>query len=299
MIWWAGFIAGLIFLTWLDYYLEKNRKVDMKLITIRVAVWIGLALCFNVFILIEKGHTKALEFLTGYIVEYSLSVDNLFVFIMLFHYFGATGHQELKALQWGIYGAMAMRLVFILFGITLMHYFHPIIYLFGAILLYTAYKMFTAKIESKDPSTLPLVKLAKKIFLMSPNYDGDRFFTRVNGKLLATPMVLLVIAVESSDVMFAIDSIPAILAITTDPFIVFTSNIFAILGLRALFFLLAGLMKIFRFLKTGVAFILAFVGLKMMLSDILHIPVSVSLGVILTVLICSILISVVMKDNNH
>jgi tellurite resistance protein TerC len=159
--------------------------------------------------------------------------------------------------------------------------------------------MFTAKIESKDPSTLPLVKLAKKIFLMSPNYDGDRFFTRVNGKLLATPMVLLVIAVESSDVMFAIDSIPAILAITTDPFIVFTSNIFAILGLRALFFLLAGLMKIFRFLKTGVAFILAFVGLKMMLSDILHIPVSVSLGVILTVLICSILISVVMKDNNH
>lgn len=292
---WIGLIGGLILLTYIDYRLEKGRQLTTKMVTMRVIAWVGLAIAFNIFVLIDLGKTKALEFLTGYIVEYSLSVDNLFVFIMLFEYFKANSEQELKALQWGIYGAMIMRLVFILFGVTLIHLFHPIIYVFGAILLYTAYKMQFANVSETDPKNLPLVKLAKKVFPVTDEYHGTKFFIRKNGGLWATPMVVLVVAIESSDVMFAIDSIPAILAITTDTFIVFSSNIFAILGLRALFFLLARLMVLFKYLKTGVAAILAFVGIKMLTSDLFHIPVAASLGVIVSVLTISILASALNK----
>ncbi len=295
---WAGLILGLIVLTWADYRLEKGRTLTTRLITLRVLAWITLALGFNAFVLLEYGQQKALEFLTGYIVEYSLSVDNLFVFIMLFEYFSADPKQELKALQWGIYGAMVMRLGFILFGVTLIHVFHPVIYVFGALLLYTAYKMQFSRHSARPPDQLPLVKLFKKVFPVTDDYHGDNFFTRIEGKLFATPMVALVIAVESSDVMFAIDSIPAILAITTDPFIVFSSNIFAILGLRALFFLLARMMKYFKYLKTGVAVILAFVGLKMLVSGLFHISTPVSLGVISSVLALSIVVSVLDKRGN-
>jgi len=299
MIFWIGLIAGLIVLTWADYRLEKGRELTMKLIVLRVIFWIGLALGFNVFIWVDMGHIKGLEFLTGYLVEYSLSVDNLFVFIMLFQYFGASPKQELVALQWGIYGAMAMRLVFILFGVTMMQIFHPIIYIFGAILLWTAYKMQFTQMGESDPKNLPLVKLLKKYFPLTDQYYGSKFFIILNNKIWATPMVALVVAVESSDVMFAIDSIPAILAITTDSFIVFSSNIFAILGLRALFFLLAKLVVLFKYLKTGVAVILAFVGIKMLVSDLLHIHVGVSLGVIIGVLTVSILASVIERKRGH
>ncbi len=292
MLFWVGLIVGLIVLTWADYTFEKRRELSTKLITFRVLFWIGLALGFNVFVWLEFGHIKALEFLTGYLVEYSLSVDNLFVFIMLFAYFKANTRQELVALQWGIYGAMIMRLLFIFFGITLIHHFHLVIYLFGVILLWTAYKMQFTRDKDRDPRNLPLVKLARKLFPVTGTYHGTSFFIRRDGRLWATPMVVLVVAVESSDVMFAIDSIPAILAITTDPFIVFSSNIFAILGLRALFFLLARLVILFKFLKTGVAIILAFVGIKMLLSDVLHIPVGLSLGVIVGIIAGSIVISI-------
>jgi tellurite resistance protein TerC len=295
---WIGLIGGLILLTFVDYYIEKGRELTTKMVSLRVIAWVGLAIAFNIFIFFDMGKTKALEFLTGYIVEYSLSVDNLFVFIMLFEYFKADGKQELKALQWGIYGAMIMRLIFILFGVTLIHLFHPVIYFFGIILLYTAYKMQFANVSETDPKNLPLVKLAKKAFPITDEYHGTKFFIRRNGGLWATPMVVLVLAVESSDVMFAVDSIPAVLAITTDTFIVFSSNIFAILGLRALFFLLARLMVLFRFLKTGVAFILAFVGIKMLLSDLFHIPVGISLGVIVSVLTISIVLSKVFEKKD-
>lgn len=296
MVLWGGLIIGLILLTWADYALEKGRELTTRLIIIRVAAWIMLALGFNVFVLLEYGQAKALEFLTGYIVEYSLSVDNLFVFIMLFQYFSADSRQELKALQWGIYGAMVMRLAFIMLGVTLIKMFHPVIYIFGALLLYTAYKMQFSRHSARKPDDLPLVKAFRRIYPVTDEYHGDRFFVRIKGKTWATPMVALVIAVESSDVMFAIDSIPAILAITTDPFIVYSSNIFAILGLRALFFLLARMIKYFRFLKTGVAAILAFVGVKMLLSGLAHIPTTVSLGVISSILALSIILSVSVKE---
>jgi len=297
MLFWIGLIGGLIILTWADYRLEKGRELSLKLIVMRVIFWIGLAIGFNVFVWIDLGSTKGLEFLTGYLVEYSLSVDNLFVFIMLFQYFGANPRQELTALQWGIYGAMVMRLTFILFGVTLIHIFHPIIYIFGAILLWTAYKMQFSQIGESDPKNLPLIKLLKRCFPITDQYHGSKFFLIIDNKIWATPLIALVLAVESSDIMFAIDSIPAILAITTDTFIVFSSNIFAILGLRALFFLLAKLVRLFRYLKTGVAVILAFVGIKMLLSDLIHIHVAVSLGVIICVLSGSICLSVLMKNN--
>jgi tellurite resistance protein TerC len=217
---------------------------------------------------------------------------------MLFRYFGVTEHQELKALQWGIYGAMLLRLVFILFGITLIHLFHPVIYAFGALLLWTSYKMLKSKDVAADPGKMVLLRILPKFFQMQKEYHGDRFFVKKAGRLWATPMIALVIAVESSDVMFAIDSIPAILAITTDPFIVFSSNIFAVLGLRSLFFLLSKLLKLFHHLKYGVALILAFVGVKMMLSDVLHIPIAVSLGTIAIILSVTILSSILARNKN-
>ena len=298
MVVWAGFIAGVVLLTWLDYRFEHKRTLTTKLITLRVLFWVSLALVFNVFILLKFGKVKALEFFTGYIIEESLSVDNLFVFIMLFEYFSADSRQQLKALQWGIYGAMVMRLAFILFGITLINLFHPVIYIFGVILLWSAWKMQFMRRSSAQPKELGMVKAFKKFVPMTDEYQGDRFFVRIGGRLWATPMVALVIAIESSDVMFAIDSIPAILAITTDSFIVFTSNILAILGLRSLFFLLARLMKLFRYLKSGVALILAFVGVKMILLDIIHIPILASLGFIASCLTGAVVFSLIVREND-
>jgi tellurite resistance protein TerC len=222
-------------------------------------------------------------------------VDNLFVFVMLFAFFKADGKQELKALQWGIYGAMVLRLLFILAGVGLISTFHWVIYLFGALLLWTAWKMQFSGDAETDPNNMWLVRTAKKLFPVTDQYHGTRFFVRLDGKRWATPLLILVVAVESSDVMFAVDSIPAILSITTDPFIVFSSNIFAILGLRALFFLLARMMQAFRYLKTGVTVILAFVGVKMLLAAFVHIPVSVSLGVIAAVMAAAVVASLLAK----
>lgn len=301
-LFWTVLISILVVLTLGDALLDRNREPTTKLVLWRLAAWISLALAFNALIWLgpiyapELRHTKALEFLTGYIVEYSLSVDNLFVFVMLFAFFKADGKQELKALQWGIYGAMVLRLVFILAGVTLIHLFHPVIYFFGALLLWTSYKMLFSDSEEGDPQQMWLVRLARKLFPITKEYHGSRFFVRINGGLWATPMVLLVVAIESSDVMFAVDSIPAILSITQDPFIVFSSNIFAILGLRALFFLLARMMKLFRYLKAGVAAILAFVGIKMLLADLWHIPVAISLGVIAATMTIAVTASILNKE---
>lgn len=291
MLMWAAFFLGLILFTWADYYIEKRHAITTRLIVARVIFWIFLAVAFNVFVYFKYGHVKALNFLTGYIVEYTLSIDNLFVFIMLFEYFKVNTRQEMKALQWGIYGAIVFRLIFIVFGVTLINLFHPVIYVFGAILLFTAYKMQFSKRTHKDPNNLPLVKLIQKIIPVSGEYHEDHFFIKRSGKIVATPLLILVIAVESTDIMFAVDSIPAILAITRDPFIVFTSNIFAILGLRSLFFLLDKIIGLFRYLKTGVAVILAFVGLKMLFSDLIHIPSWISLSIIVLTLAGSIMAS--------
>jgi tellurite resistance protein TerC len=261
----------------------------------RVFFWISLALLFNGGVWYFLGQQKALEFFTGYLVEYSLSVDNLFVFIMIFTYFGVTDRQQHKALNWGIMGAIVFRMIFVLFGVALIQHFHPIIYVFGALLLYSAYRMLVHKDKKVNPDKIALVKLCKRMFPVSDDYVEDRFFHKTAVGLVATPLLIVVLVVESSDIMFAIDSIPAILAITQDPFIVITSNIFAILGLRSLYFVLAGIMGIFRFLKHGVALILAFVGVKMLLMDIAHIPTTYSLLVIVVILMSSIILSRLFK----
>ncbi|MBU1880628.1 TerC/Alx family metal homeostasis membrane protein, partial [bacterium] len=229
------------------------------------------------------------------LIEKSLSVDNLFVFIMIFSYFGVGEKQQHSALNWGIMGAIVFRTIFVLFGVALIHHFHAIIYFFGALLLWSAYKMAFQQDKAIDPDKIPLVRWFRKLMPVTDQYVGTKFFTRVGGKLAATPLFIVVLVIESSDIMFAIDSIPAILAITQDPFIVITSNIFAILGLRSLYFVLAGVMGLFRFLKQGVAVILGFVGIKMLLMDIYPLPTLVSLGIIVSILLASIVCSVIWK----
>jgi tellurite resistance protein TerC len=261
----------------------------------RVLIWVSSALFFNLGILYFEGHQKALEFFTGYLIEYSLSVDNLFVFIMIFSYFGVSDRQQHKALNWGIAGAVVFRMVFILFGVALIQYVHVVIYFFGALLLWSAYKMAFARDKKVDPDHIPLVRWFRKLMPVTTDYEGDKFFVKTAAGLAATPLFIVVLVIESSDIMFAIDSIPAVLAITQDPFIVITSNIFAVLGLRSLYFVLAGVMKVFRFLKQGVAVILAFVGFKMLLMDVFHIPTLVSLAVIISILGLSVFASVKIK----
>lgn len=269
-----------------------SYKADIR----RVLIWIGLALCFNAGILYFEGHQKALEFFTGYLIEYSLSVDNLFVFIMIFSYFGVDTKQQHMALNWGIAGAVIFRMVFVIFGVTLIHYFHEIIYVFGILLLWSSYKMAFSKEKKIPAENIPLVRLFRKFMPVTQDYVGQKFFIRNEGILYATPLFIVVLVIESSDIMFAIDSIPAILAITQDPFIVITSNIFAVVGLRSLYFVLANIMGLFRFLKHGVAVILAFVAAKMLLMDIIHVHTSISLGVIALILMTSILASRLMKE---
>lgn len=257
----------------------------------RVLFWVSTALLFNAGVWYFKGADTALDFFTGYVIEYSLSVDNLFVFIMIFTYFSVDGVQQQRALNWGIMGAIIFRIVFVLFGVTLIHHFHSVIYIFGALLLWSAYKMAFIKEKGIEPEKIALVRWFKKLMPVTNEYVEAKFFVRIDGKLAATPLLIVVLVVESSDIMFAIDSIPAILAITQDPFIVISSNIFAILGLRSLYFLLAGIMGIFRFLKQGVAVILGFVGIKMLLMDHFKIPTMASLLVIVSILTLSILLS--------
>lgn len=270
---------------------NRNHRKDIR----RVLVWIGLAILFNLGVLYFEGHQKALEFFTGYLIEYSLSVDNLFVFIMIFTYFGVSDKQQHKALNWGIMGAIVFRMLFVLFGVTLIHHFHQVIYFFGALLLWSSYKMAFARDHKIEPDKIPLVRWCRKIMPVTSDYVDDRFFVRTAAGLSATPLLIVVLVVESSDIMFAIDSIPAILAITQDPFIVITSNIFAILGLRSLYFVLANVLGVFRYLKQGVALILAFVGVKMLLMDVYHIPTFVSLLVIALILSISVLASQIIK----
>ena len=273
---------------------RKSHTVSFKEALAWSSIWIGLALAFNAGIWYTMGSGKALEFLTGYIIEKSLSVDNLFVFIMIFSYFKIRGEHQARILKWGIIGALVLRAIFIFAGIELLTSFQWLFYLFGALLLYTAWKMAFGGQEEVHPDKNLLVRMARKLFPITKRVRGDWFFKRRKGLLVASPLFLALVMVESSDVMFAIDSIPAIFAVTLDPFIVFTSNIFAIMGLRALYFLLASVMGMFAYLKLGISSILAFVGGKMIAAAMgYHIPVQVSLLVIFTCLAMAILASVI------
>jgi len=280
---------------YIDLYVTSHRqgKIGLKSSLIWSGVWITCALLFNIiiFFFLEDGKTKAIEYLAGYLVEKSLSVDNLFVFIMIFNVLGIKDHNQPHVLKWGIISAIAMRIVFILAGITLINLFHPIIYFFGALLIYASYHMAFGKDEEIDLKKNPVVKFASKYFNIATDYTGNRFFTKKDGKFFVTQLFIALLLVESADVVFNIDSIPAVIAITSDPFIVITSNVFAILGLRALYFALAALVDLFVYLKYGVSMILAYVGVKMLITDLYAIPTPISLAVILVCLALSIVLS--------
>ena len=251
----------------------------------------SLALVFNFGIYYLWGQEKALEFLTGYVIEKSLSVDNLFVFLMIFQYFNTPAEYQHRILFWGIVGALILRAIFIATGSALLSNFHWMIYVFGGFLVITGIKMFMQGDEKIEPEKNPVVRLFQRMMPVTHNYHGQNFFVSKDGKRQATLMMVVLIVVETTDVIFAVDSIPAIFAITTDPFIVYTSNVFAILGLRALYFMLAGVMEMFVYLKVGLSFVLVFVGVKMTLVDVYKIPIGASLGVIGGILLLSVLMS--------
>jgi tellurite resistance protein TerC len=299
-VFWIGFNAFVILMLALDLgVFHKNiHKVPVKEAVIWTTVWIGLAMIFNVLIYFDMGKTKALEFLTGYVIEYSLSVDNIFIFILIFSFFQVNDKYQHKVLFWGIIGALIMRAIFIFAGVALISRFHWIIYIFGGFLIITGIRMLFHGDTKVDPEKNPVVRFFRKLFPVTHTMHEDKFFIRQNSKTYATPLFLCLLIIETSDLIFAVDSIPAVLAITQDTFIVYTSNIFAILGLRSLYFAISGIMEYFRFLKIGLAFVLTFVGVKMCTASFLEIPVVYSLGIIVTILLLSILASVVIKKKN-
>ncbi|QWV94384.1 TerC family protein [Geomonas oryzisoli] len=291
---WIAF-AGIItvmFILDLFVFNRKSHEIKFREALAWTVVWVGLAMAFNVGVWYVLGPAKALEFLTGYIIEESLSVDNLFVFIMIFSYFKVARAHQPKILKWGIIGALVMRGIFIVVGIELIERFHWMVYVFGAVLIYTGFKMAFGGDDEVHPEHNPLVRLARRFIPITRRARGDHFFIKRCGIWAATPLFLTLLVVESSDVIFAVDSIPAVLAVTHDPFIVYSSNIFAIMGLRSLYYLLAHVMEMFVHLKLGVSVILAFVGAKMLLADLVEIPLQLSLGVIVGALTISVLSSI-------
>lgn len=292
---WVIFNAAILALLFLDLavFNRGGRVVPFRQALLNTFVWIALAFGFAAFIHQWLGGTKALEFITGYLIEESLSVDNLFVFILLFNYFKVPPEQERTVLFWGILGALVMRGAFILAGVALIHRFHWIIYVFGAFLVYTGFKLLSeGEEEQVDPSRNVVLKLARKFVPVTESYAGKKFFLRQAGKTFATPLFIVLLVVETTDILFATDSIPAILAISRDSFIVYTSNVFAILGLRSIFFALSGLMKLFHYLNYGLAVVLMFIGAKMLISVKYQIPTWLALAVIAVVLGLSVLASV-------
>ena len=271
---------------------RKLHEVKIKEALIWSAVWISVSFIFNYAIYVYLGKQKALEFLTGYIIEKSLSIDNLFVFIMLFSFFDVHPKYQHKVLFWGILGALIMRAGFIFAGVALIGKFHWVIYIFGAFLIYTGFKIYFQKDESVQPDKNPLVIFFRKLMPITNNLHDDNFFVKIESKLFATPLFIVLLVVEFTDLIFAVDSIPAILAISSDTFIIFTSNVFAILGLRSLYFALAGITKFFHYLKYGLSVILIFVGFKMLIAGFYKIPIVFSLLTILTILVGSIILSV-------
>lgn len=287
---WIGFNAFVLLMLALDLgvFHRKEHKVTFKEAISWSVVWVTLALIFNGWIYYDQGKDKALEFLTGYLIEKSLSVDNIFVFVLLFSFFKVPEQYRHRVLFWGVLGALLMRAGFIAAGAVLIEKFHWIIYVFGAFLVFTGYKMFRKKAEDMHPEDNPLVRWFVKKGKVTSDYHGKNFFVNINGQKLATPLFLCLLSVEFTDLIFAVDSIPAIFAITKDPFIVYTSNVFAILGLRSLYFTLEGIITRFPYLRYGLALILIFIGLKMLAVDIYKLPVVASLAVIAVILLTSI-----------
>lgn len=271
---------------------KHHGQVSVKEASLMVCAWVTLAVLFGGVIWLAEGPHHALEFFTGYVLEYSLSVDNMFVFIMIFGYFAIPPHLQPKALLWGILGAVALRFLFIFLGVKLISLFSWTIYVFGALLLFTAAKMLLQKEDDNfDPSNAFVLKVLKKIMPVKTDYHGENFFVKEGAKWFATPLFAAVLVIEMSDLIFAVDSIPAVLSITQDTFLVYSSNIFAIIGLRSLYFLLSGMAGKFPYLKYGISVILAFVGVKMIISHFVSVPIVLSLGIIVGILALSVLAS--------
>jgi tellurite resistance protein TerC len=285
------FVLGVLALD-LGVFHRKAHVIKIREALLWSAFWITLALLFNSGIYFWRGSETALEFLTGYLIEKSLSVDNIFVFLLIFSYFGVPPLYQHKVLFWGILGALIMRAVFIAAGITLIEKFHWTIYIFGAFLILIGVKMALQKERKIRPERNPLLRLFRRWVPVTEDYAEGRFLVKRAGRTLATPLFVVLIVVETTDIIFAVDSIPAILAITLDPFIVYTSNVFAILGLRALYFALAGIMELFHHLHYGLSAVLVFVGIKMLVADLYKIPVSIALSVVAGILLISVISSI-------
>ncbi len=292
---WIGFGVFVLAMLALDLgvFHRKAHVVGVKEALGWACVWVSLALAFNVGIYFWRGPHTALEFLTAYLIEKSLSVDNIFVFLLIFSYFRVPAVYEHKVLFWGILGALVMRAMFIALGITLVHRFHWILYVFGAFLILTGVKMIFQKEKEIHPEKNPVLRLFRRLMPVTEQYEDGKFFTMRNGRRFATPLFVVLLLVETTDLMFAVDSIPAVLGITLDPFVVYTSNVFAILGLRSLYFALAGIMRVFHHLHYGLSVILMFVGLKMVMADIFKVPTVVALGVIVFTLAVSVVASII------
>ena len=301
---WVTFVAIVLASLFVDFVVLKKQgahDIGVKEALNWSLIWIALSFLFNGLFWwaikdttgsVELANTKSLEFLTGYLIEKSLAVDNIFVFLLIFTYFAVPSHFQKRVLMIGIIGAIVLRTIMILVGGWLLQQFHWILYVFGAFLILTGVKMWWAAGQEPSLDDNPALKLLRKILPVSKNYDGDKFWTIENGQKIATPLFMVICLIALTDVIFAVDSIPAIFAITTDPFIVLTSNVFAILGLRAMYFLLAAVASKFHLLNYGLAVILVFIGTKMCLIDIFKIPVGISLGVVVAILAITMVLSV-------
>jgi tellurite resistance protein TerC len=295
---WVIFGAIVVVMMALDLGVFHRRKHEVKFkeAALWSVVWILLALGFAGIIAHERGAGSALEFLTGYIIEESLSVDNLFVFLLIFSYFAVPSPYQHSVLFWGIIGAMVLRAIFIVAGVALIEKFEWVIYVFGAILIVSGVKMGLEKEKEIHPEQNPVLRLFRKLMPVTNEYEGGKFFVRRNGRMFATPLLLVLLVVETTDLIFAVDSIPAVLAITRDQFIVYTSNIFAVLGLRSLYFALKGVMDLFHHLHYGLSAILVFVGAKMILSHYVRIPIGIALGAVAAILVVSVAASLIWPE---
>jgi tellurite resistance protein TerC len=291
---WLAFFAIIGFMLVLDLgvFHKKSHKVSIKESLAWTGVWISLAMLFNAWIYYKMGHQKGMEFLTGYIIEKALSVDNIFVISLIFTYFRVPAQYQHRVLFWGVLGALFFRIIFIYAGVALISKFNWMIYVFGVFLVYTGIKMLKDEEKHIEIEANPMIKFVKRFWKISPNFDGENFRTTVNGVKHFTPLFLVLIMIETTDIIFAVDSIPAILAITPDPYIVFTSNVFAILGLRSLYFALNGIMEMFEYINYALSGILVFVGIKMIVAGWYHIPTIISISVILGLLISSVVASI-------
>ncbi len=292
---WIGFNLFVLAMLAIDLgvFNRKTHVVSTREASIWVTVWVTLALLFGGILYVLRGYQSALEYFTGYVIEYSLSMDNIFVFVLIFSYFAVPAAYQHRVLFWGILGALVMRGVMIVAGAALIKQFHWIIYIFGAFLIFTGIRMARHKDEEVHPERNPLIRLVRRRLPVTENYEGSHFFVRRDGVLMATPLFIVLLMVESTDLIFAVDSIPAIFAVTTDPLIVYTSNVFAILGLRSLYFVLRGAVDKFHYLKPALAAVLTFVGLKMVLTDVYKVPIVASLLVIVSLLGIGIVASLI------